>query len=184
MEAKKMMKAVLLSAALVIGGASITGCSDSVDKQKLVQLTGDKSFEEIKKAWQMSILQEKPDEAKIYAYWLKENGQKASPTFNFENFKTAFMTKYNEDISKIKKRMEAIKKDVDEEVESAEKSHREPGYRLYKALREEATMAGFQSFTSAFIRNTYIPFLEKQMKRISEKQKKIKNHIQEHFVLL
>ena len=70
--------------------------------------------------------------------------------------------------------MEAIKKDVDEGIESAEKSHREPGYRLYKALREEATMAGFQSFASAYIRNTYIPFLEKQMKRISETQKKIK----------
>ena len=157
----------VLSVAVVTGIiAATTGCSDSVDHKRLVELTGDKNFKQIEQAWAMAVVQEKPEEQKIYAYWLKENGTKADPTFNFENFKESIMSKYNKQIAQVKKHMDEIKKGVDEVVKKAEEKHIKPEYFMIKKLQNEKTMASFQVPTSAFIRKTYYPFLQKQIKRI------------------
>ena len=167
---KKLGAAILVAAISVMS----VGCSDSVDQKRLVQLTGDKNFNQVKQAWQMSVLQEKPEDQKIYGYWLRENGTKAEATFNFENFKSAFMTQYNKDIGKIKERMKSIKTSVDKIVKESKEKHRKMGYNMLRQLRNEKTMASFQAPTSAFIRKTYYPFLKQQMKRIYDAQDEVK----------
>ena len=159
-----------LSVAVAAGiiTVAVAGCSDSVNHKRLVELTGDKNFKQIEQAWAMSVLQEKPEDQKIYAYWLKENGSKADPTFKFENFKESIMSKYNKQISQVKKHMDEIKKGVDEVVKKAEQKHIKPEYYITRKLENEKTMASFQAPTSAFIRKTYYPFLEKQIKRLDD----------------
>jgi len=167
---KKLGAAILVAAISVMS----VGCSDSVDQKRLVELTGNKNFDQVKQAWQMAVLQEKPEDQKIYAYWLEENGEKAEATFNFENFRDSFMMQYDKDINKIKKRMEAVKASVDKIVEKAKTKHIKPSYRMIRQIQQEQTMASFQAPTSAFIRKTYYPFLKEQKKRLYAAQDEVK----------
>ena len=164
----KNWKKISLSLALITGILATTGCSDSVDQKRLAELTGDKNFKQVEQAWSIALVQEKPKDQKIYAYWLKENGTKADPTFNFKTFKESIMIKYNKQIDQVKKHMNQIKKGVDEVVKKAEQKHIKPEFYITRKLENEKTMASFQAPTSAFIRKTYYPFLEKQIKRLDD----------------
>jgi len=164
----KNWKKISLSLALITAILATTGCSDSVDHKRLVELTGDKNFKQVEQAWAMSVLQENPKDRKIYGYWLKENGSKADSTFNSDNFKESIMSKYNKQIDQVKKHMAEIKKGIDEVVKAAKQKHIKPEYYITRKLENEKTMASFQAPTSAFIRNTYYPFLQKQIKRLDD----------------
>jgi len=159
-------KKISLSLALITGILATTGCSDSVDHKKLVELTGDKNFKQVEQAWSIALVQEKPEEMKIYGYWLRENGSKADSTFKFENFKESIMSKYNKQIDQVKKHMAEIKKGIDEVVKTAKQKHIKPEYFITRKLLDEEKMASFQVPTSGYIRNTYYPFLQKQIKRL------------------
>lgn len=170
------MKKRIISAALVAAlSIGVVGCGDSVEQKRLVELTGDKNFEQVKQAWQNSILQEKPDDAKVYAYWLEENGQKAQATFNADSFEQSFMMKYNKGIKDSKKKMSEMEKSVDKTIAEAKKQgYSEIDWNLPRALRREKSNASFAAFSSAFVRNTYIPFLSKQLKKIDAANKELK----------
>jgi len=163
-----------LSAAVAAGiiTVAVSGCSDSgsdsVDAKRLLELTGDKNFKQVEQAWSIALVQERAEDQKIYAYWLKENGSKADPAFKFENFKESIMIKYNKQINQVKKHMDEIKKGVDEVVKAAEEKHIKPEYFITRKLLNEKKMASFQVSTSGYIRNTYYPFLQKQIKRLDD----------------
>ena len=174
------MKKRVISAALIAAlGLSIIGCGSGVDQKRLVELTGDKNFAQVKQAWITSILQDKKKDAQIYAYWLDKNGQKAQPSFDASAFEQSFMMKYNKGIKQTKEKMQEIKKSVDNLITKAEKHHRgEVDWNLGRALRNEQKMASFSAFASAFVRNTYIPFLSKQLDRIDAANQKLKKEEQ------
>lgn len=175
-----MRKRVISVALIAALGLSIIGCGDGVDQKRLVELTGDKNFAQIKQAWQSSILQEKTGDAKVYAYWLEKNGQKAQPTFDASAFEQSFMMKYNKGIKQTKEKMQEMRKSVSNMIQQAEKDHSsEVNWNLGRALRNEQRMASFSAFASAFVRNTYIPFLKKQLDRIDAANKKLKKEEQE-----
>ena len=75
------LKLIVITAAIIL----FSGCS-GIDEDKLVQLTGEKNFEQIKIAYALSVVQENEDDKSIYAYWLKENGKVADPIFSAENY--------------------------------------------------------------------------------------------------
>lgn len=80
---------------------TLTGCGNTVDKQKLVELTGDKSFEQVKAAYKTAYFYEKKDEVEVYTYYLKKNEDKV-PGFDFE----MYSTKTAQDYQKAKKELE------------------------------------------------------------------------------
>ena len=164
------MKRKIIGAALIAAlGIGVIGCGNKVDEKRLVELTGDKNFAQIKQAWQNSILQDKKDDAKVYAYWLEENGQKAQATFNAKAFEQSFMMKYDEGITKTRKKMKEMSVSVDKTIaEAKQKGYFEIDYTIARAIRHEKQMASFAAFSSAFVRHTYIPFLSKQLKKISD----------------
>ena len=164
------MKNKIIGAALIAAlGIGVIGCGNKVDEKKLVELTGDKNFAQIKQAWQNSILQDKKNDAKIYSYWLEENGEKAQSTFNADSFEQSFMMKYNKGIEDSKKKMSEMEKSVDKAItEAKQKGYFEIDYTIARAIRHEKQMASFAAFSSAFVRHTYIPFLSKQLKKISD----------------
>lgn len=174
------MKRRVISVALIAAlGLSVIGCGNGINHKKLVELTGDKNFSQIKKAWKISILQDKKENAKIYTYWLEKNGKKAQPTFNASAFEQSFMMKYNKGIQQTKVKMTEIRKSVSRMILQAEKDHSsEVNWNLGRALRNQEQMASFSAFESAFIRNTYIPFLSKQLKRIRIANQKLKKEEQ------
>ena len=174
-----MKKRVISTVLIAVLGLGIIGCGDGVDQKRLVELTGTKNFSQIKQAWITSILQDKKKDAKIYAYWLDKNGQKAQPSFDASAFEQSFMMKYNKGIKQTKEKMQEMKKSVDNLIEEAEKHHRsEVDWNLGRALRNEKKMASFSAFASAFVRNTYIPFLKKQLDRIDAANQKLKKEEQ------
>ena len=170
------MKKRVISAALVAAlGMSIVGCSGGVDEKRLIELTGDKNFNQVKQAWQNSILQEKPKDAKIYGFWLEKHGKEAQATFNAEAYEQSFMMKYKKGIEDSKKKMLEMEKSVNKTIaEAKKKGYTEINWNLTRALRREKSNASFAAFSSAFVRNTYIPFLTKQLKKISDANKKLK----------
>jgi len=170
------MKKRVISAALVAAlSVGFVGCGNSVDQKRLVELTGDKNFEQVKQAWQSAIMQEKPEDAKIYDYWLHENGKVAEATFNTDGFEQSFMIKYNKELKKSKQKMAKIKEGVDKAIKEAKQHHwGEVDYQVARQLRQMEQMAVFAVPSSGFVRNTYYPFLQKQLKRIDEANKELK----------
>lgn len=169
---KNLVKLSLVAAVLTV---TFSACSGGVDKKRLAELTGDKNFKQVEQAWKMSVLQEKPKDQKIYAYWLKENGEKASATFDFDNFKTGFMTKYNDGLKKAKNEMAQIKSGVDKMVANIKKNNNyNDGWNMIRSLNTQKDMVSFQAGSSAFIRKVYYPFLQKQVDRITTAQDEAK----------
>ncbi len=115
--------------AIIIAIAGImAGCSSGVDKQKLADLTAGKSFKQVEQAYAMSVYDGSPDQ-KIYAYWLKENGKKADPTFDFDLLQMK--------VTKAKKKM-------DEEIDKKIKALPQLTFNELKMLK---TQTAFMSLT-------------------------------------
>jgi len=168
-------KKIIVAAVVAALSLSVIGCGNGVNEKRLVELTGQKNFEQIKQAWQNSILQEKPEDAKVYAYWLEKNGKIAEPTFNADAFEESFMMKYNKGIEETKQKMQKMKSSVDTEIANAKKhGYREVNWNIARALRNEKRMASFAAFSSAFVRDTYIPFLSKLLDKLDKANKELK----------
>ena len=157
-----MRKLRLMTAGAIIA-AVLSGCGSSVDEERLAQLTGTLNFEQVKKAYMISMAQEKPEDVKIYAYWLEKNGKIAQATFNFEYFKKDVRSEYQKQVDKIKKQMSEIKKDVDKNIKNETVT-----YSIIKKLKQEKNQSAWFAASSAYIRNTYIPFLAKQIKKLKD----------------
>lgn len=91
------MKKIIISAALA--AALFTGCG-GVDKERLAQLTGDKSFEQVKEAYKSAVLREMPEDAEVYAYYLSKNEEKIVG-FDFENFSLKVESDHKELVTKL-----------------------------------------------------------------------------------
>ena len=113
--------------AIAVAGLMI-GCSSSIDKQKLADLTAGKTFKQVEQAYAMSVYNGNPDQ-KVYAYWLQENGKKADPTFNFDL---------------LQMKVTKAKKKIDEEVDKKIKAL--PGL-TFNELKMLKTQAAFMSLT-------------------------------------
>ena len=174
------MKKRVISATLVaVLSMGVVGCS-GVDEKRLVELTGDKNFAQIKEAWQNAILQDKKEDARVYDYWLHQNGQAAESTFDADAFEESFMMKYNKGIKESRDKMKKMQESVDKEIANAKKhGYKEVNWNIKRALQREKRMASFGAFSSAFVRSEYIPFLNKQIKKLEAANKELKKRMME-----
>ena len=145
---------VVGATALLAATVFFSGCG--VDEDRLVELTGDKNFKQVKQAYVMSITMEKPKDKEIYAYWLEENGEKAEATFNAHNFMKKVNKDYSDGLKKVKEQMSKFQAEADQQVKD-----KKINYNWLRKIEREKTMASFGSINSSFIKNTYFPFLKK-----------------------
>ena len=124
---------------------TLSGCFDSVDKEQLAILTGDKSFTQIKSAYAASVSNQLPDDTKIYAYWLDKYDD-TDPQFDFANYKIKTQHDHDVMITKLKKIMKEAEK------------------LSVRQLRHEIRSAGILSLNIKFLRVEYIPHLKKLIK--------------------
>jgi len=168
------MKNVKMIAVSVITVIAISGCLDGVDKDKLAALTGNKNLEQVKESWKNSIRLEKEEDQKIYDYWLKKNGAKADPTFNVEMFEKQFLNEYKQGIDELKAEIKEIDKNVNEQIKKYVDFGYDPiDWRIKRELKNKKENLSWAAESSVFIKNTYIPFLEKKIKEIDEANAKI-----------
>jgi len=135
----------------------IVGCSSGVDENRLAILTGNKSFIQIKNSYKLSIVNNKLEDAKIYAYWLKYNGIKADPIYNHEMYIKNIDLQLKQAISEIDKKMA----DINEHRTKVK----------YRDVSEELKMMYFLSGNFAYAKEVYIPFLIKLKKEILARKK-------------
>ncbi len=95
-----------MSAALIAAMFGFTGCGGP-DAQKLAELTGDKSFDQVKESYKMSVFNEKPEETEVYAYYLSENEDKVVG-FDFDNFALKIEGDYQKAIKEIEDKKEKL----------------------------------------------------------------------------
>ena len=146
-------KSILLS---IIAMLIVTGCS-GVDENKLATLTGNKSFIQIKNAYKAAIANDNKENAKVYAYWLKENGQKADPIYNHSMYVKNIDLQLKQAIAEIDKKIADIK------------AHKKQV--RYRDISEEIKMMQFLSASFAYVRNVYIPFLKQVKKEVLAREK-------------
>jgi len=112
----------------VAAAGMIVGCSSSVDKQKLADLTAGKSFKQVEQSYAMATYNDNPDK-KIYGYWLEKNGKKADPTFNFDLLQM-----------KVTKAKKKIDKEINEKIKALPQL-------TYNQLKMLETQMAFMSLT-------------------------------------
>lgn len=103
------MKKILISAALSV--ALFAGCG-GVDKERLAQLTGDKSFEQVQAAFKSAAFYEKKDDLEIYKYYLQKNEDKI-PGFDFENFSLKVESDYQKAKKELDDKLKKIRENLD-----------------------------------------------------------------------
>lgn len=103
------MKKILMSAA--IATMLFTGCG-GVDKERLAQLTGDKSFEQVQAAFKSAAFYEKKDDLEIYKYYLQKNEDKI-PGFDFENFSLKVESDYQKAKKELDDKLKKIRENLD-----------------------------------------------------------------------
>lgn len=140
----------------------LSGCS-GVDEERLVQLTGNMNFQQVKQSYLISLSMDQKEDAKVYAYWLEENGEKAEATFDADNFIKKANLDHEANVQKLKDRMVAFQNEADALVKKGKKS-----YAWLKKIKTEKRMASLGSLGSAFIKNTYYPFLKKIEKQVRD----------------
>lgn len=139
------MKKILISAA--IATMLFTGCG-GVDKERLAQLTGDKSFEQVQAAYKSAAFYEKADDMEIYKYYLEKNQDKVAG-FDFENFSL----KVESDYQKAKKELDDKLKKIRENLNKV----------TITQLKNEMTMYAFMMGQAKPI-DDYVKALEQLQK--------------------
>lgn len=105
------MKKILIGA-VVTAVFTLTGCGDTVNKQKLAELTGDKSFEQVQAAYKTAYFYEKKDEVEVYTYYLKKNEDKV-PGFDFEMYSTKTAQDYQKAKKELSDKLQKIRENLD-----------------------------------------------------------------------
>lgn len=141
------MKKIIISA--VMTTLLFTGCG-GVDSQKLAQLTGDKTFDQVREAYTLSVLNEKPEDTEIYAYYFTKNEDKVVG-FDFDNFALKVKSDHTELVSKLETTLQHFEKNIDKVS--------------YSTLKNELLMGGFLSGTKPVD-----DYLKKIKKLISKKR--------------
>lgn len=103
------MRKILMSAAMA--AMLFTGCG-GVDKERLAQLTGDKSFDQVQAAYKSSIFNEKEDDAKIYEHYLKENEEKVVG-FDFEMYSSKTAQDYQKVKTELSDKLQKMRDNLD-----------------------------------------------------------------------
>jgi hypothetical protein len=173
------MKRLKLIAVSAIAAAVLSGCGSDIDENKLIELTGNKNFQQVKTEYIHSLVNDKKEELKIYGYWLKENGSKAESTFNYDHFQKQLNDALKKEMAKLDKKMLKIKTHVDSLIQKSQSSKRYViEYREIKKLSEVLKMAYFYQETSAYYKNTYIPFLKKQLQMLRDEREAGKKKVE------
>lgn len=173
------MKKVKILGLSVLAAILLIGCG-GVDEDRLAELTGNKNFEQIKQSYVTSVTMQNPEDTKIYAYWLAENGAKASPSFNFELFEKNIQNEYKKEIQKLEDSMKKIESNVNDLIQKSKSNERyRIEYRHVSQLRNLKKNYSFFAFGNAYIKDTYLPFISKQIKILDseiDRKKKIRGH--------
>lgn len=103
------MRKILMSA--VMAAMLFAGCG-GVDKERLAQLTGDKSFEQVQAAFKSAAFYEKKDDLEIYKYYLQKNEDKI-PGFDFENFSLKVESDYQKVVKELDDKLQKIRENLD-----------------------------------------------------------------------
>ncbi|MDY0122846.1 hypothetical protein [Sulfurimonas sp.] len=104
------MRKIIMSAALV-AAMLFTGCGGP-DPQKLAELTGDKTFEQVQNAYKMSVFNNKAGETEVYAYYLEQNEDKVVG-FDFDNFALKIDTDYQKVVKELEDKKQKLKDNLD-----------------------------------------------------------------------
>lgn len=147
------MKKIIMSAALV-AAMIFTGCG-GVDKAKLAQLTGDKSFEQVKAAYKTAVFYDKKEEVEIYKYYLTKNADKVAG-FDFE----MYSSKVNQDYLDMSKKLQEQLKKYQDNIDKVP----------YAQLKNELTMGAFAMGQAKPI-DDYVKGIEALMKEKYEREK-------------
>lgn len=105
------MRKIIMSAALVAAMFGFSGCG-GVDKERLAQLTGDKSFDQVKESYKMSVFNDKAEDTEIYAYYLEQNEDKVVG-FDFDNFALKIDTDYQKVVKELEDKKQKLKDNLD-----------------------------------------------------------------------
>lgn len=143
---------MIMSAALVV--AIFTGCG-GVDKQKLAQLTGDKSFEQVKESYRKAVFYDKKEEVEIYKYYLTKNADKVAG-FDFEMYSKKIDQDYLDLSKKLQEQLKKYKDNLDKVP--------------YAHLKNELTMGAFAMGQAKPI-DDYVKGVESLMKEKYEREK-------------
>lgn len=103
------MRKILMSAA--IAALLFTGCGGP-DSQKLAELTGDKSFDQVKESYKISVFNQKPEDTEIYAYYLEQNEDKVVG-FDFDNFALKIDSDYQKVVKELDDKKQKLKDNLD-----------------------------------------------------------------------
>lgn len=145
---KLIMSAVLLAAML------FTGCG-GVDKERLAQLTGDKSFEQVKAAYKTAVFYDKKDDLEVYKYYLTKNADKVAG-FDFEMYSSKVNQDYLDMSNKLKVELKKLKDNLSK--------------ISYSQLKNELTMSAFMMGQAKPV-DDYIKGVEALMKEKIELDK-------------
>lgn len=151
-----------MSAALV--AVMFTAC-DAVDKQKLAQLTGDKSFEQVKVAYKTAVYYDKKEDAAIYKYYLTKNADKVAG-FDFEMYSSKVNQDYQDMSKKLQEQLQKYKDNIDKVP--------------YAHLKNELTMGAFAMGQAKPI-DDYVKGIEALMKEKYEREKMAKKAEKEAY---
>lgn len=100
-----------MSAALLAAMFGFSGCG-GVDEERLAQLTGDKSFDQVKESYKMSVFNNKAEDTEIYAYYLEQNEDKVVG-FDFDNFALKIDTDYQKVVKELEDKKQKLKDNLD-----------------------------------------------------------------------
>lgn len=144
-----MKKVTQIVVAVLAATLLITGCG-GVDKNKLAQLTGTKNFEQIKQAYIYTVLQNVPEDKRIYAYWLQKHEEENSG-FDYNLFAKNIDMEYEKTVSEIENKMKTIEIEIDK-------------ISLHQ-LQDERRTASFLALDVKIVKETYLPFLNRMIEQ-------------------
>lgn len=148
------MKKVKSLVVALIASLLLIGCG-GVDKNRLAELTGDKSFEQIKKDYMLSVANEKVEDEEVYAYLLNKYAD-SDAAFDFGAFKQKIEIEWKKEVESYKANMQM--------VDNAIKNKTIDRKKLKELKAHKETFAMF-SYSNKFIKNEYVPFLEDAIQR-------------------
>lgn len=155
---------MIMSVALVAAIFGFSGCG-GVDKAKLAQLTGDKSFEQVKESYKKAVFYDKKEEVEIYKYYLTKNADKAAG-FDFEMYSSKVNQDYQDMSKKLQEQLQKYRDNIDKVP--------------YAALKNELTMGAFAMGQAKPI-DDYVKGIEALMKEKYEREKMAKKAEKEAY---
>ena len=172
------MKNTKITLGAIVATILLSGCG-GVDKEKLAELTSGKNFNQIEQGYFKAKINKNEENIEIYEYWLKENGAKVKPTFNFELYKIKTDKDIQKQLVKYEKEKAQIKKAFDEEMQSIKKGHK-LNYYAIRSINSKIKMLHLMPQDLKIVKE-YLVFLKDIEEKLQKAEKQRKEEQQRKF---